>query len=617
MVLLYFANFCMNARGWRRLAAFSLALVVARWSVAPANAVGVPLHDSLLTAWDFDVGNGMSLPDTGPAGAVADNGTLRNTPTWITGKFGNALNFNGPNEDVLVPNSVDMNIGASAVTLSAWVKLDQLPSGISGSFSGIFDSEPDNYVMYLDKSANELRFKVTTASGVAERPGVPAALMDTVNWHHVMGVYDGAVGQASIYFDGQLADVHSTPGLTGLVRTGQTAGIGSQVASSSPNAPSNLFKGNIDDIGVWNRALGLAEAQYLYNGGVGNAISAANPTIDPIVPAPPTNPSIAVVAHRGNSIVAPENTYAAVTAAAGYADYSEFDVHVTADNKLIVMHDGTLNRTTNGSGSVGGSNYTGYIDGLDAGSWFSPAFAGEPVPLMKPYVEDIFAKGKTGTPAAIVGELNDIGTLHDTVIIAFDWNFLAGVRALDSQVVLGALGSGSINASVINSVLASGANFLDWSDSASTITQAAVDLVHAAGLELHVWTVDNLTRMQQLIDLGVDGITTNAPQTLRSIVPLPGDYNYDNVVDAADYALWRNAMGDAVSYDTWRANFGRAVGVIAGAGASVAGTAAVPEPSVSLMLLAVGLGLATGRRGVRPIPVRPDNPYCTLGTREK
>ncbi len=574
-----------------------------------SNAAGVSLYDGLLTSWNFDEGIGATLLDSGPAGAVADTGTLRNSPTWIAGKFGSALKFNGINQDVLVPNSTDMNIGANAVTMSAWVKLDQLPSGISGSYSGVFDSEPDDYVLYLDKGNNELRFKVTTAGGAAERPGVPATSLDVVNWHHVMGVYDGSIGQASIYFDGQLADVHSTPGLTGAVRTGQTAGIGSQVASSLPNSATSLFKGDIDDMGIWNRALGLAEAQYLYNGGVGHAIGAANPIIEPILPPPVYNRSIAVEGHRGNPTVAPENTFASVNAAAGYADFSEFDVQVSADGKLFIMHDGTLDRTTNGTGSDGSQNYVGYIDGLDAGSWFSPAFAGEPVPLMKPYVEAIFAKGmrpflerKTGTPQAIVGELNEIGKLHDTVIISFDWNFLAGVRAMDSVVKMGALGSGTITTSVINSVLASGANFLDWSDSASVINQAAVDMVHAAGLELHVWTVDNLTRMQQLIDLGVDGITTNAPQTLRSIVPLPGDFNYDNIVDAADYSTWRLTMGDANSYSIWRANFGQAVGVVAGGG--VGSLAAVPEPAGTRMALVLALGLVIGCRGVCPVRVR-------------
>ncbi|MCC7476393.1 MAG: hypothetical protein IT425_13445 [Pirellulales bacterium] len=572
-------------------------------------SAGVPLHNGLLTTWAFDEGSGSSLVDLGPAGVTIDSPTLRNSPSWITGKFGSALRFNGTNQDALVPNSTDMNIGTNAVTLAAWVKLDQFPSGMTGSYSGIFDSDQDNYILYLDKANNELRFKVTTSTGAAERPGVPSSLLDTTNWNHVMGVYDGSLGEARMYFNGQLVDTHSSPSLINNVRTGQIAGIGSQPAAASPNTPANLFKGNIDDMGIWNRALGLAEAQYLYNTGVGNAILAANPSIDPILPPVVHNPSIAVEAHRGNPVLAPENTYASITASAGYADFVEFDVQVTADNKLIIMHDGSVDRTTNGTGSISGLNYTGYIDSLDAGSWFSPTFAGEPVPLLTPFVESIRSYGmrpllerKSGSAAAIVNELNAIGALSETVIICFDWNFLSSVRALAPNTKLGALGSGTINSTVINNVLNAGGNFLDWSDS-SSITQSVVDMVHAAGLELHVWTVDNLARMQQLIDLGVDGITTNAPHTLRSIVPLPGDFNYDNTVDTADYSVWRKSMGDSENYLQWRSNFGRTAPTSGAASGGGITSASVPEPCS--FLLAAFIVCLIGHRRFTSLHARP------------
>ena len=122
----------------------ALAIVLIAISAAFANA-GTPLQSNLIAAWPFNEGTGSTAFDVAPFGVHSDNGTLRNTPTWISGKFGTALNFNGTDEDVLIPNSMDMNIGTNAVTLSAWVKLDQLPSAISGSFSGIMDSAPDNF----------------------------------------------------------------------------------------------------------------------------------------------------------------------------------------------------------------------------------------------------------------------------------------------------------------------------------------------------------------------------------------------------------------------------------------------------------------------------------------
>jgi glycerophosphoryl diester phosphodiesterase len=89
------------------------------------------------------------------------------------------------------------------------------------------------------------------------------------------------------------------------------------------------------------------------------------------------------VAHRGYSYVAPENTLPALAAAgrAG-ADYVEFDVRTTADGVPVVIHDRTVDRTTDGSGHVWDLTVD-EVRGLDAGSWFSPAYAGARVPLLE------------------------------------------------------------------------------------------------------------------------------------------------------------------------------------------------------------------------------------------
>lgn len=577
---------------------FAVSFFVAAWTALASvgYAAGVPLHDGLLSYWSLDDNLGNIAHDTGPAGSVADNGQVRNSATWIDGIFGAGLQFNGTNQDVLIPNSADMNIGTSAVTLSAWVKLDALPSDLAGPYAGIFDSAADNYILYLDKGSNELRFKVTTASNVAERPGIPGDMLNTTDWLHVMGVYDGS--RAKIYFNGNLVDSHTAAGLNGLVRPGQISGIGSQPANTAGNSPSNLFKGSIADVALWNRPLGLAEAQYLYNGGMGNAVGAANPSIEPIAPPlPPTGDRVIVAAHRGYSVVAPENTLSAFSAAKGYADRVEFDVQVSKDSKLVIMHDSSVDRTTNGTGAVSSLNYTGYIDGLDAGSWFSPAFTGEPVPTMEQSITQIFADGmvplierKTGSAATYVNELAQMGILDDVVIIAFDWNFLAQVHALAPNVQLGALGSGTLNETVIGNIAAAGADFVNWSDGASVNT-ANIDLAHAAGLEFHVWTVNSTGRMQQLIELGVDGITTDDPAALRELVPYsPADFNSNGFVDGADLAIWQTGFGiangatrtdgdadgdgdvDGRDYLIWQRQFSPSE-------ASLTAAASVPEPA--------------------------------------
>jgi hypothetical protein len=261
----------------------SMAMATALlFSSASLEAQTVPLHDGLISYWPLNDGAGATAADMGPAGTVADTGELNESPAWINGIFGAGLQFTGT-EHVLVRNSADMNIGTSAVTVSAWIKLDTLPAGLPGSFGSIFDSQDDNYVLYLDKANNELRFKAVDANGTSTsgiHPGIPASMLDTTSWHHVMGVYDGTQGGLRIYYDGNLVDVSSIHTTVGTVRPGQVSGIGGQPTMAEPHTPSNFFQGGIADVAVWNRPLTAADAQYMYNAGVGNAVGAANALID-------------------------------------------------------------------------------------------------------------------------------------------------------------------------------------------------------------------------------------------------------------------------------------------------------------------------------------------------
>src|SRR5260221_43314 len=91
---------------------------------------------------------------------------------------------------------------------------------------------------------------------------------------------------------------------------------------------------------------------------------------------------VTVSAHRGASGYAPENTLAAFRLANELgADMVEFDVHLTADERLVLIHDDTLDRTTTGTGYVRDHTWD-EIAGLDAGAWYAPEFQGERVPLL-------------------------------------------------------------------------------------------------------------------------------------------------------------------------------------------------------------------------------------------
>src|SRR4051812_8979102 len=96
----------------------------------------------------------------------------------------------------------------------------------------------------------------------------------------------------------------------------------------------------------------------------------------------PPPPAVAIIAHRGASGHAPEHTFAAYDRAVHFgADYLEQDLQVTADGELVVLHDATLDRTTDGAGQVD-EHTLAELRALDAGAWFAPGFSGQRVPTL-------------------------------------------------------------------------------------------------------------------------------------------------------------------------------------------------------------------------------------------
>ncbi|MEM6846279.1 MAG: glycerophosphodiester phosphodiesterase family protein [Bacteroidota bacterium] len=135
---------------------------------------------------------------------------------------------------------------------------------------------------------------------------------------------------------------------------------------------------------------------------------------------------IEVVVHRGANHLAPENTYAAAARAIVLGvDYIEIDVHRSRDGVYYLMHDMTLGRTTDGWGFIF-LHTSAYLDGLDAGSWFSEQYVGEPTPRLGQYLRWIKGKAKvyldvkTGNLEEIVGLIRELG-MEEEVFFWF-WN---------------------------------------------------------------------------------------------------------------------------------------------------------------------------------------------------
>lgn len=237
-----------------------------------------------------------------------------------------------------------------------------------------------------------------------------------------------------------------------------------------------------------------------------------------------------VIAHRGNSSVAPENTLAAFRSATALdVDMVELDYHQSADGVPVVIHDATLERTTDAAIRWGeekpavAERTLAELVALDAGRWFAAEFAHERLATLVEAIETIHAGGcvtlierKSGDPAALVAALETHDRLGDVILQAFDWPFLAECRRLRPDLVVGALGRREITAEKLVAALATGARFIGWAD--PDLTREGIALAHEHGLKVFDFTVDDEARAAELIAFGIDGIISNRPAQIRPIV---------------------------------------------------------------------------------------------------
>nr|WP_277813356.1 glycerophosphodiester phosphodiesterase family protein [Cellulosimicrobium sp. MM] len=226
------------------------------------------------------------------------------------------------------------------------------------------------------------------------------------------------------------------------------------------------------------------------------------------------------VAHRGYSSVAPENTLAAVAAGMRTgAEYVEVDVHTTADGVPVVLHDQTVDRTTDGTGDVAvlaGEQVTA----LDAGSWFSPAFAGQRLPSFAQLL-DLLETGSSSTllleikgpeTSAEVERVVDMvveAGLEDRVVLqSFDVDALRAAREHAPQIPRGLL-RGALDADPVAVAQDLGAVMYNPSASALLARPGVVADLNAAGVAVMPYTVNSAADWARLTEIGVDGIITD------------------------------------------------------------------------------------------------------------
>ncbi|PSK96604.1 glycerophosphoryl diester phosphodiesterase [Murinocardiopsis flavida] len=249
---------------------------------------------------------------------------------------------------------------------------------------------------------------------------------------------------------------------------------------------------------------------------------------------------IVEVAHRGASGYAPENTLAAVDeAAARGATTVEVDVQRTKDGRLVLIHDRTLERTTDAkdrfpdrsSYAVDGFTYA-ELRTLDAGSWFGAEFKGERIPSLEEGVDRMRAKGlnlllELKSPERHPGIAKDVASVFQSrqwwlwpspegerprlVVQSFDHGALKSLHTLLPRVPIGLLGR------VPERDLDAYAKWADQINPKHTKVDADyVAAVHERGMEVFVFTVDKPAEVRSAVESGVDGVISNLPDTVRA-----------------------------------------------------------------------------------------------------
>ncbi|HMI53952.1 MAG TPA: glycerophosphodiester phosphodiesterase family protein [Candidatus Saccharimonadales bacterium] len=229
-----------------------------------------------------------------------------------------------------------------------------------------------------------------------------------------------------------------------------------------------------------------------------------------------------IVAHRGASGHAPENTLAAFRKAVTLgATFIETDLQLTRDTHFVAIHDETVNRTTNGQGAVHDLSLA-EIRRLDAGSWFGSEFTGERVPTLEEALE--FAKkhdvvfylelkpaGSWGGEHALIGALRESGEIARTIVISFDTGILAALRKIEPTLMTGVLYDGQLT-DPLDAALEVGARQVVVRG--DLVTPWMIAEARRKDLQVVCWTINHPAHMRSLVAAGVDGIMSDYPDRL-------------------------------------------------------------------------------------------------------
>jgi glycerophosphoryl diester phosphodiesterase len=247
------------------------------------------------------------------------------------------------------------------------------------------------------------------------------------------------------------------------------------------------------------------------------------------------------VAHRGGSSLAPENTLAAFRNALTLAtDAIELDVQMSRDGQLIVFHDNTLERLTDGQGNILDSDFD-YLRSLNAAAHFKDGWpVAQQIPTLREVLElargrkQVYIEIKTSKrdgvegrypniAKAVVKEVQALTMIKQIVVISFDWPMLLAVKSLEPLLQTGAIvskeawvpGGEQALEALLDHMKTFACSWISFDYRLFTADMPAI--VHKRGLKLNLWTVNTLEDMRRFSEAQVDSLTSDRPDLFSQL----------------------------------------------------------------------------------------------------
>lgn len=509
------------------------------------------------TVWDFQAG---LTPTTG-VGAISYRGD-----TASVVQFGTASGFGLP----LLPGGDSGVIRVPGLSAARGLLVDHAspPNGVH-----VVNGWTSNYTIVMDvlwptassgrwrsyyntnlTNANDGDFFADPADAIGVSGHYRGRLLPNT-WHRVVFVVGAAdsEGQMQKYIDGEFVGGQGTTG----------SAISSRWALFSQPGPDFILFGDdngetaevyVSSLMVVDRRMLQEEVRLLGGPTAAGAGTAGQPFVIP----PGTARRVEVIAHRGDSAHAPENTLAALGRAWDVGAHTcEIDIRLAAGGVAVLMHDSDVARTTSGTGPVTGFTVP-QLQTLDAGVWFDDAFAGERAPTLLQALQFSRGRGRLyldvkvdGMGPAIKAALDGAGMTGADIWcwVYSEASRLSIVNNVPGAQIVWSSAPATTDDAAFQALQALGAVGFDLNMSQLRSAPAGfVDGARRNGMFVSVYTILDQQIMLEAINLGVDMMETDFPETLFSLMTppppaCPGDANGDGMVGLPDIAAVINDWG--------------------------------------------------------------------------